>query len=223
MIDRWETFYIIFILYILTGDCIKNEIITVTTVTIVFILIFTAIIPATTISTKIAFDNDVEYWGVVVDVFIIEQDPHPAYLYESLLSANNWNSSHMLYLHQENTTKEAILDSIDWLASKSDGNDMVLFAFTGHGNIDIIEPFNITSIEEAITADELKEKLDEIDCKGMCVILDSCQSGIFGNKIKGENRIVLKSTFRKGLGITGFCGNKWMDFSNFIGEAITKQ
>jgi hypothetical protein len=161
-----------------------------------------------------------EYWGVFVYINVVTDDPYSDYLYESLVSASNWNSSHMLYLHQENATKQNIMNSLDWLRLNSDRNDFVVFAFASHGNIDFIAPFNATSKEDYISSDELKEKLDAIEYKGMCVILDTCQSGIYGDEIEGKNRVVLKSTFRKGDGWIGTGDGKWYSFTKFIGDAV---
>jgi hypothetical protein len=164
-----------------------------------------------------------EYWGVFVYINVVKDDSYPKHLYNALVSASNWNSSHMLYLHQENATKQNILGALDWLEANSDQNDFVLFSFAGHGNIDMIASFNATSVEDCIPADDLKEKLDAIEYKGMCVIMDSCQSGIFGNKIAGEDRVVLKSTFRRGDGWIGTGDGKWYSFTKFIGDAVIQK
>lgn len=129
----------------------------------------------------------------------------------------------MRYLHQENATKQKIFNSLDWLSNQSDSNDFVVFSIACHGNIDMIAAYNTTSTEEGITAIELKEKLDDIKYNVMCVMIDSCQSGIFGNKLKGVNRVILKSTFRKGDGWIGTGAGKWYSFTKFIGDAILKK
>jgi len=176
------------------------------------------------LAVEIKINNDeTEFWGVFVYINVVTDDPYPDHLYESLISASNWNSSNMLYLHQENATKQDIMNSLDWLRLNSDNNDYVLFAFASHGNIDFIAPFNATSKEDYIAAEEFKEELDAIEYKGMCVILDTCQSGIYGDKIEGKDRVVLKSTFRKGDGWIGTGDGKWYSFTKFVGDAVFKK
>ena len=190
---------------------------------VIFLILFIQLLPANmAVNLPVNYDES-EYWGVFVYINVVKDDPFPKHLYEALISASNWNSSHMLYLHQENATKQNILGALDWLKAKSDKNDFVVFSFASHGNIDMIAPFNVSSPEKCITADDLNGKLDVIECNGMCVIMDTCQSGIFGNKISGENRVILKSTFRKGDGWIGTGDDKWYSFTKFIGDAIIKK
>jgi hypothetical protein len=192
-------------------------------ISIVFLIILVSSIPVCrTLEVAKNFD-ETEYWGVFVYIKVVKQDSYPKHLYEALVSQCNWNSSHMIYLSQENATKQNILDALDWLATNSDKNDFSIFAFAGHGNIDMIAPFNTTSPKDCITADELNKKLDLIENRGMCVIMDSCQSGIFGNKIAGKNRVILKSTFRKGDGWIGTGAGKWYSFTKFIGDAVIQK
>ena len=190
---------------------------------VIFLILFIQLIPSDTAVNLPGNNDESEYWGLFVYINVVKDDPFPKHLYEALISASNWNSSHMLYLHQENATKQNILGALDWLKNNSDQNDFVVFSFASHGNIDMIAPFNVSSPEKCITADELKVKLDVIECNGMCVIMDTCQSGIFGDKIIGENRVILKSTFRKGDGWIGTGGGKWYSFTKFIGDAIIKK
>ena len=118
--------------------------------TIVFgslVVCFLMIIPgmSSNLAVEIKLNNDeTGYWGVFIYINFVKDDPYPDYLYESLSSASNWNSSHMLYLHQENATKQDILNSLDWLKLNSDNHNFVLFAFASYGNIDFIAPFNAT-------------------------------------------------------------------------------
>jgi hypothetical protein len=190
---------------------------------IVFVIILISSIPASR-TLEVAKTADItEYWGVFVYIKVVKQDSYPKHLYEALVSQSSWNSSHMIYLSQENATKQNILYALDWLGNKSDKNDFVIFAFAGHGNVDMIASFNATLAKDCINANELKEKLDSIEYRGMCVIMDSCQSGIFGNKISGKDRVILKSTFRKGDGWIGTGAGKWYSFTKFVGDAVIKK
>jgi hypothetical protein len=124
-------------------------------------------------------DDDVEFWGVVI--VNVEQTQEP-YIYDALLRSENWIEDHLILLWKETATKQAILQSIDWLKEQSDEQDIVLFACDIHGIFDGenygIFPFDGYT-EGLITISELDQKFDEINAKNICLIFDSCYSGNF--------------------------------------------
>lgn len=170
-------------------------------------------------STDTNSTDEVEYWAIVVEGFKLSVDGYETYFYDSLLSNDNWDKSHITFLLYQNATKENIMNSLDWLKSQSDDNDIILIMISAEGNINyVVSDFDI---ENPISTKELKEKLDVIDYGAMCVILDSCQSGIFGDKIRGENRVVLKSSFRKGLSVDENGGDiGQVCFSRFVADVF---
>ena len=163
-------------------------------------------------------NNESEFWGVVVAN--VEQIREP-YMYDALVLSENWDEDHVKLLWKEEATKQAILSSLDWLGEHADDQDIVLFAGDIHGGYIQGElgiwPFDGNS-EGILSIEELDQKFDTIQAKGMCLIFDSCHSGNFIDEIttrftrttrirqhdfvkgiEGENRVVIMSSLRNGL------------------------
>jgi hypothetical protein len=181
--------------------------------------------------------NETEYWGVVVVAG--EQSIEP-YIYNAMIQKQNWKNDHIKLLWKENATTEGIFNSLDWLISNSDENDYVLFSVDAHGtysNGDFgIWPYDGYD-QGLMTVEELDNKFDEINAKGLCLIFDSCLSGSFVDNnnnfsptlkdknnifrrsvvegVEGLNRVVIMGTMPNGIGL------HWLDYSNdgkIIGE-----
>ena len=179
--------------------------------------------------------NETEYWGVFVTS--LEESMEP-YIYNSLIQKQNWKNDHIKLLWKENATTEEIFNSLDWLIENSDENDYVLFSVDAHGvysNGDFgIWPSDGHE-QGMIAVEELDNKLDEINAKGLCLIFDTCLSGSFvdinsnfyqnfidkkiilKNKViegfEDDNRVVIMGTLPNGLGC------HWVDY-NINGEII---
>jgi len=186
---------------------------------------------ATSNNIKITCNNynkDVEYWGICIVAFDDYNAEHAEpFIYNSLLESDNWDEAHLKLLLHEEATREAILESLDWLIVNADEDDVVLFSDHSHGTYRSSDKkYGIVPIDSEvsgiITVEELDEKFDLIKAKELCLIFDCCLSGsfvkkqnigvnkinreIFYNKgftkgIEGDNRIVLMSTMKDGSGI----------------------
>jgi len=120
--------------------------------------------------------------------------------YNALIQSKNWNESHIIFLLNDEATKQNITSSLQYMADIVGPNDFFLFSWCGHGTevpdkdgdesrrnpSDIFDeaicPFDVLvnenhSISNVITDDELGECLSNITCKGMCLIFDCCLSG----------------------------------------------
>ena len=99
--------------------------------------------------------------------------------------------SSIVSLKDFSATKEAIIDGISSTFSGADDNDISYFFFSGHGaeylDIYYLCPTNIllTSYDNDISVNELEIALSSIPGT-KAVILDSCHSGGFIGKGKGE-------------------------------------
>ncbi|MGC9309046.1 MAG: hypothetical protein ACP5FL_09785 [Thermoplasmatota archaeon] len=164
-------------------------------------------------------DDGKELWAVVVVALGESLEP---YIYDALVTTENWNPSHIRLLWKEAATRENILSSLDWLRDNADENDTVLFAVDSHGTYHQgrygIWPWDGYFDGGFITVDELDAKLDAIQCQEMCLIFECCYSGSFvdtatANKrcqitafrsaftggVGGSNRVVLMSASGSGL------------------------
>lgn len=196
-------------------------------------------------------DKETEYWGVSIIGFIdpFTQDYITPVIYDALLESENWDESHLILLFRENATRDAILDSLDWLIENADENDIVFFHDNSHGTRDNNGEYGIVPVDAMengiITVDELDEKFDAIKAKELCLIFDCCLSGSFVKRttiqnnlfqikkpfirallerVGGDNRVILMSTMKNGLGFGGIMnvsGNiSEISFSKFIGDAF---
>lgn len=223
---------------------------------IVFGILILFVTPSFAISNNIKitsnnYSENVEYWGVCIVAFDDENDDiKEPFIYNSLLEADNWDEAHLKLLFREEATRDAILESLDWLIDNADEDDVVLFSDHSHGTYRRSDKkYGIVPIDSEvsgiITVEELDEKFDLIKASELCLIFDCCLSGnfvdkenlefnkinkdIFYNKgfskgIEGENRIVLMSTMKYGLGIgisVNASGHKnHYSFHRFVGDAF---
>ena len=179
-----------------------------------------------------------DYWAVIVSIGDYKGNDHDiplndselSCLYNAILAANNWNTSHVKLLLNENATRNAIINAFNWLKEKSGPNDIILFSFLGHGSEvpDIngdekdgydegIVPWE--GMEGFITDDELSELFNGINAKGMCIIFDCCLSGSLvensqpiiktlkggylkelSTDIETDHKVILTSTLPNSLG-----------------------
>ena len=94
----------------------------------------------------------------------------------------SWKKDHIKLLWKENATTERIFNSLDWLSTNADENDVVVFSVDAHGTYSK-GAFGIwpsDGYEQGIiTVDELDHKFDVINAKGLCLIFDCCLAGNF--------------------------------------------
>jgi hypothetical protein len=150
------------------------------------------------------------------------------HMYNSLCNSSGWKKENIQLLLDENATKEAILGSdgktgFGWLRENATEDDIILFYFNGHGSQvedinndeedgkdEIIAPYDIkkeggilngligSELVNYITDDMIDKELDKINCKGMCLIFDSCYcGGLAGGKNDvdtGPNRVIMTAS-----------------------------
>ena len=182
-----------------------------------------------------------EYWAI----FVSTNTTMIPSLYNAIITKDNWNESNIQLLQRSEATRENIIYALDWLQSNTDGNDIVLFSFTGHGTIQHgkygISPWD----RDYILIEELDEKFDAITCNQLCLVFDCCFSGSFidnepshlskndrvGFKhsltsgLEDENRVILMSTLKKGGGFVANILENDIEidsicFSRFVADAF---
>ena len=182
-------------------------------------------------SNILTYNEDIEYWGVIAVALDETLAPH---IYNGLSIAENWDENHIRVLWKENATREAIIESINWLSENVDENDIALFSFDGHGSY-INKKYGIFPWDGGdITIEELDYIIDQISALGLVLIFDCCFSGTFitfdnmnrlenndiykkyedsiKENLAGDNRVILMSTMKYGL------GSHWIDINPFTGE-----
>jgi len=92
-------------------------------------------------------------------------------------------------LFDEQATKSAIKNELQWLANNSDNNDVALFYFVGHGSITSTNAF-IHAFDHVIVDEELAVFIENIT-GSLVVILDSCYSGGLIKELEGDNRTII--------------------------------
>ena len=163
---------------------------------------------------------------------------NPAYyIYDALCNSSAWEKENIFLLNDEKGTKQNILNSLEDMSKKIGPNDVFFFYFVSHGSQiedkngdeddgkdEIIAPYDIKKeggilngliggeLVNYITDDMIDEKLDNIHCKGICLIFDSCYCGGFvGGKNDvdtGPNRIVITaSNIEEGSTLAGNNGD----------------
>jgi uncharacterized caspase-like protein len=106
----------------------------------------------------------------------------------TLLNSNMWSRENIIYLPE--ATKTDIEDAIEKVKVKIVPDSLILFYFSGHGNLSpdgsraYICPADsfYASFTNDIEDDELERWLDGIPTNRRCVILDTCFSGAFIKK-----------------------------------------
>ena len=147
-------------------------------------------------NVKACCDGETEYWAVIVGISDYDgvkndlpvSERHLRFLYDVLVSKDNWKEDHIQLLLDDDAKRDSILNALDWLISNADGDDIVLFSFQGHGSSVTDDDGDESDgkdegivawegLEGIITDDELDEKFDSINCTGMMLIFHSCLSG----------------------------------------------
>jgi len=111
-------------------------------------------------------EEGTEYWGVCIVAFDDENDDiKEPFIYNSLLQADNWDEAHLKLLFREEATRNAILESLDWLIDNADEDDVVLFSDHSHGTYRRSDKkYGIVPIDSEVSGiinvEELDEKFD---------------------------------------------------------------
>jgi hypothetical protein len=103
------------------------------------------------------------------------------------------NQTHLKLLLNKNAGRDDIEEAMNWLASQEDADDTVLFYFSGHGNEDYIAPYDWLpdSWSNDISAMLLDGWLDCLDSGKIIVVLDSCRSGAYAEKLVKNGRVII--------------------------------
>ena len=153
------------------------------------------------------FGNEgTNYWALLVAVGVYADDPQQNRplmleevddLYDVLLQSEVWTEDHIKVIKGEDATVSNIISGLKWLDKMEDEEDISLVFITTHGS-----PlgFDIPPFDEEDKTDEilvsycgfaypglyiwddlLNFRLNQLESKGVCLIVDSCYAGGFND------------------------------------------
>jgi hypothetical protein len=154
-------------------------------------------------------DSGIEYWALLIGPWIYGDEPwiqnassiSAEKMYNSLSSSNHWKKDHIKLITGKNATKRNIIKGFRWLDGMEGKNDVVIIYFATHGGkltffgfpLDL-PPFDEADKSDEILAthysfkypyltylrdDEIRFLIDQLESKGICLIVDSCSAGGF--------------------------------------------
>ncbi len=147
------------------------------------------------IDTELSGDGQVEGWAVLVSAIdypgsqndLASSQVNLDQMYQTLIDVYGFSSDSIHTLSGDGTVvnSTAINTEIVWLATQADGNDLVIFYYSGHGSYgasyqrDDNEALSLPS-GESYSETQLATQLNEINSEAnKVVILDACFSGGF--------------------------------------------
>jgi hypothetical protein len=158
----------------------------------------------TALDPKRSVGNDTQYWALLVGVGIYAENPEqdrPDMLLEVndfknvLLQTSWWSADHIKVITAENATIPNVLAGFHWLKKVAGSNDIVVVYLSTHG---FPLAFDVPPLDEGGNKDtglisywgfaypmfiwwddEVNVLLNRIDCKGVCLLVDSCYAGGF--------------------------------------------
>jgi hypothetical protein len=167
---------------------------------LVTLLIVTFFIPY---ASAQAAEDEPECWGVFIGLSnYLYSDINPPLYYsdedaldfsEALSAA--WGSDHMRILIDSQATKTNILAAIDWLATNTGPNDLVVFTYSGHGVAGgYLTTYETHSYATTISAAELADAFDPVNAGKIFILLENCYAGAFEDALSGSGRVILMAS-----------------------------
>jgi len=158
-------------------------------------------------------DMDTDYFAVIITVGNQKQDAKDSNELTTILTNNGWNEQNILYLIEEEATKESILTRpFEWLKEKNlNEDDVILFYFSMHGgqtndqtpldepdNMDeYLVPYDYNATNNNILLDdELHIAFSHLSTQTIAIIFEACNSGgmVDGtHDLQGTKRVILMS------------------------------
>ena len=197
---------------------------------------------------------ETEYWALLIAVGVYADYPQQDRplmleevdgLYETLLQSGVWTKDHIKLIKGKDATCSNIISGFKWLDDKEDQSDFSVVFITTHGSP---LSFDIPPLDEEDKKDELlmtywgfaypnlfiyddqiNYYLNQLESKGVCLIVDSCYAGgfndppnnwfntrdnniqmssekfieEFGGELSGQNRVVLMASREDELSYSG--------------------
>lgn len=158
-------------------------------------------------NTLINCDGDTEFWALLIGVGLYGDKPQNNIismlretddLYEVLIQSDVWTEDHIKVIKGKDATCSNIISGLKWLDDNEDEDDISLVYISSHGSFanhdffpydekDGKDEFLISYWGFAcpglyIWDDQLNYRLNQLESKGVCLIVDSCFAGGFNDK-----------------------------------------
>lgn len=179
------------------GDINMNKIITAILIAVLTLTtVFSAVSANTFIAEHIgstsyntADKTGAERWAVLVSA--AWGTIHDAWDLNNTLVNHGWQADHIKVLSIHDASKENIINAIQWMNSKEDEDDIVLFFFSGHGGYKKI----FAKDGENITSEELNCEFNNFESNSIVIIFNSCFSASM-DELNQPGRVILMSCRR---------------------------
>ena len=193
-------------------------------------------------NTTYISNEDIEYWGLLIAVGVYADNPNenrPLMLeevddfYDLLIESDIWSEDHIKLIKAEDATVSNIFSGFKWLDQMEDEDDISLVYLTTHGgplDRDIFPWDEEDGKDECLASywsfaydlqfiydDQINYRLNQLESKGVCMIVDSCYAGGFnddpnwnkntqtsmttkdwiigfGKELSGQNRVILMAS-----------------------------
>jgi len=86
-------------------------------------------------------DGILNRWAVIIGTDPKVYSTNDANSMYATLKNNGWKATHIKKYTRFGATKDKIFDGIEWMASRADNDDLVLFYFSGHGGRRVIADY----------------------------------------------------------------------------------
>jgi len=157
-------------------------------------------------------------WAVIVGAAYYELSqipPTPTCDFDAIAFYNRlypiWGKDHIKLLLNEEATKQNIDAAItNWLPPLESQIDRVLIYFSGHGSTYAFQPYDYD-----ITDSLLNNWLNVLDSQKVTVILDSCHSGGFIEKLSKSGRIIITACDANETAVGPLCFQHGL-FTHFV-------
>ena len=156
-------------------------------------------------------DEEVKIWAVVVGAAsyshmpplrYTDDDAYQVYAFLKSPEGGALPDAQMNVLIDENATKENILQSLRDIFLRADGNDVLLFYFSGHGLKGAFLPIDYDGQENMLFHEEIKDILRLSRAKHKLILADACHSGSLLS-LKGPLQTILKKFYRAFEDVSG--------------------
>jgi len=140
-----------------------------------------------------------DYKGDAYDLDYCDDDAWD--FHDALVSKYGWSSSNIKMLIDGQATKASILGAIDWMRTKEDSGDEVVFFYSGHGSVsnrnadndrerrdECIIPWEI-EWDYFIWDGDLQEEFSSFESTRILFYFDSCYSGGMTD-LAGDGRLI---------------------------------